>query len=104
MERSGESEYLPGTLPVILGESLPGRFRQSVQIPGVEVLAGEASEVSGQGLLVDGRPVQADYVIAAPGLETELIIEGPGVYAFWSPSGAEGSADDAGRGAARCTR
>jgi hypothetical protein len=49
VERSGESEYLPGALPVSLGEAAPESFRQPVEIPGVEVIAGEASQITGSG-------------------------------------------------------
>lgn len=92
VERSGESEYLPGTVPVVLGEATSGSFRQPVEILGVEVLTGEASRVTGSGVVVDGSFVEADYVIAAPGLETEDLSGPSGVHAFWSPSGAEAAA------------
>lgn len=95
VERGGRAEYLPGTIPVVLGEDDPGRFGQTVDIAGVEVLVGEASEVSGRGLLVNGRPVEADCVIAAPGLATSDLRAGPGVHAFWSPSGAAAAGEDA---------
>lgn len=93
VERSGESEYLPGALPVSLGEAAPESFRQPVEIPGVEVIAGEASQITGSGVAVNGRFVEADYVIAAPGLETEELSGPPGVHAFWSPSGAGAAAE-----------
>jgi len=93
VECSGESEYRPGALPVILGEATPESFRQPVGIPGVRVLAGEASRITGSGVAVDGRFVEADYVIAAPGLETEDLSGPPGVHAVWSPSGAGAAAE-----------
>lgn len=88
IERNGASEYLPGTIPVALGEQPPGAFVQSIELEGIELLQGEASGLHARGLMVDGRDVEADCVIAAPGLETEPVDGGTGVYAFWSPSEA----------------
>lgn len=94
VQRGGSCEHLPGTLPVALGEHPLSRFVASIDLEGVEVLAGEVSEISARRVRLDGNILEADYVIAAPGLETADVPEGPGVHAVWSPSEAEAVQED----------
>ncbi|MCV5949303.1 hypothetical protein OFN94_31320, partial [Escherichia coli] len=61
----------------------------------VEVVPAGIREVSGKGVrLEDGTAVEADAVIAAPGLALDeaAVPDAPGVFAFWDPSGAEKAA------------
>lgn len=90
IEREGMAEYLPGTIPTLLGETSPEHWRQRVALRDVEVRVGEAEEVSGEGVKLDGRWIRADAVIAAPGLSFDLgrLPDVPRVYAFWDPHGA----------------
>lgn len=90
VEREGAAEYLPGAISTLLGETPRERWRQRVAIEGVEVRAGEAEEVSGGGVRLNGRWVGADCVIAAPGLRLDAgsIPDLPGVFALWDPAGA----------------
>lgn len=94
VQRDGSSEHLPGTLPVALGEHPPNRFVAPINLEGVEVLAGEVSEISARRVRLDGNILEADYVIAAPGLETVDMPEGAGIHAFWSPSEAAAVQED----------
>lgn len=90
VERGGVAEYLPGTIPTLIGETSAEHWRQRLSLRGVGIQAGEVEEVSGSGVKLNGRRIEADAVIAAPGLAlaTESVPDGPGVYAFWNPSGA----------------
>ena len=91
VEREGEAWYLPGTVPTLLGEAPAERWRARLSPAGVEVVPGEAAEVSGGSVrLGGGAVVRADAVIAAPGLalDAAAVPEAANVFAFWSPSGA----------------
>ncbi len=98
-ERSGTSEYLPGTIPVFLGQAPRARWSQRLSLEGVEVRPDEVEEVSGGGVKTGGEWVEADAVIAAPGLvlDPERVPDAPNLYAFWDPEGAEGASDAAKR-------
>lgn len=89
-ERGGSADYLPGTIPTLLGETPPGHWRRRISLTDVEVRAGEAGEVSGDGVTVDGERIEADAVIAAPGLRlgAEAVPALPGVFALWDTDGA----------------
>lgn len=91
IEREGAAEYLPGTISTLLGETSRERWRQRVALDGVEVRAGEVAEVSGSGARLDGEWLQADCVIAAPGLRLDMdsVPDLPNLFAVWDPAGAE---------------
>ena len=89
IERGGTAEYLPGTIPVFLGKTPREEWRQRVFLDGVEVISGEAQELSGSGVRVAGEELEADAVIAAPGLALGEVPSFEGAYPFWSPEGAE---------------
>lgn len=95
VEREGVAEYLPGTIPTLLGETSWDRWRQEVAPLAVEALAGEVGEVSGAGVRVDGRWIEADAVVAAPGLHADAgrVPTLPGVHAFWDPRGAAAASE-----------
>lgn len=95
VEREGVAEYLPGTIPTLLGETSPRHWHQRVTLRGIQVRAGEADEVSGDGVKLDGRWIGADAVVAAPGLGLDagrVPNSSSGVYALWDPHGAAGAA------------
>src|SRR5215210_390557 len=96
VEREGVAEYLPGTIPTLLGETSPRHWHQRVTLRGVQVRAGEADEVSGDGVKLDGLWIGADAVVAAPGLGLDagrVPNSSSGVYALWDPHGAAGAAE-----------
>ncbi len=86
-ERDGTSEYLPGTIPVFLGKSPRSRWRRRLSLDGVEVRPDEVEEVSGGGVKAAGGWLEADAVVAAPGLvlDPERVPDAPNVHAFWDP-------------------
>ena len=91
VEREGTAEYLPGTVPTLLGETSPEHWRQRLALKDVDVRAGGVEEVSGEGVKLDGRWIGANAVIAAPGLSLDagqLTNSSSGVYVFWNPRGA----------------
>lgn len=91
IERDGTAEFLAGTIATALGEAPPNHWRTPVRLRGIEVLKTRAQQVSGQGVvLADGRTLEADAVIAAPGLHLDLeaVPQQPNLFAFWSPSTA----------------
>ena len=94
-ERSGASEYLPGTIPVLLGTSTPEHWRVPLSLRGIEVKSEEVEEVSGSGVRVCGEVHEADAVIAAPGLALDLrsVPRRPNVHAFWDTEGARAAAE-----------
>lgn len=90
IERQGTAEYLPGTLATALGQTGAADWQQPVQLPGITVRAGNVSKASGNGVVVDGEAVAADFVIAAPGLALDetAVPQRPNIIPFWSPSTA----------------
>ena len=94
-ERSGASEYLPGTIPVLLGTSTPEHWRVPLSLRGIEVKSEEVEEVSGSGVRAGGEVHEADAVIAAPGLALDLrsVPRRPNVHAFWDTEGARAAAE-----------
>ncbi|SHK33338.1 FAD-dependent oxidoreductase [Rhodothermus profundi] len=90
--REGVSEFLPGTIATVLGEAPAAHWRRPVRLRGVQVLAADVQQASGEGVvLTDGRTLEADAVIAAPGLHLDLqaVPPHPRRFVFWSPSTAE---------------
>ena len=98
-EKGGSSEYLPGTIPVLLGQAPRDRWCRRPSMKGVEVRPDEVREVSGAGVKTGGGWMVADAVVAAPGLvlDTERVPDVPNVHAFWDPGGAEKASDAARR-------
>jgi sulfide:quinone oxidoreductase len=95
VERQGTAEYLPGTISVLLGETSQEHWHQRPSLRDVKVRAGEVEEVSGDGVKSAGRLIEADAVIAAPGLGLDAgrLSKSPGIYAFWDPRGAAAAAE-----------
>ena len=98
-EKNGTSEYLPGTIPVFLGESPRSRWRQRPSPGGLEVRLDEVEEVSGGGVKAGDGWVEADAVVAAPGLalDPDRVPDVSNVHAFWDLEGAEAASDAARR-------
>ena len=90
-EKEATAEYLPGTIPVFLGQTPRARWRRRLDPRGVKVRFGEVEEVSGGGVRVDGGWLEADAVVASPGLALapERVPDAPNVHTFWDPEGAE---------------
>ncbi len=95
VERDGVAEYLPGTIPTLLGETSRDRWRQKIALPAVKVVPDVVDEVSGGGVRAGGRWIEADAVVAAPGLyvDTGSVASAPGVHAFWDPGGAAAASE-----------
>ncbi len=92
IERAGVAEFLPGTIATVLGEAPAVHWHQPVQLRGILVQQVEVQQATGRGVvLAGGRTLEADAVIAAPGLHLALtaVPARPNVFAFWSPSTAE---------------
>jgi sulfide:quinone oxidoreductase len=98
-EKGGSSEYLPGTIPVFLGQTPRGRWRHRLSLKGVEVRTDEVQEVSSSGVKTSGAWVGADAVVAAPGLALDPVQlpAVPNIHAFWDPEGAERASNAARR-------
>ncbi|ACY49448.1 NAD(P)/FAD-dependent oxidoreductase [Rhodothermus marinus] len=92
IEREGTAEFLPGTIATVLGEAPAAHWRTPLRLRGIEVQQGEVQRATGRGVvLTDGRTLEAEAVIAAPGLHLNLtaVPARPNVFAFWSPTTAE---------------
>ena len=96
-EREATAEYLPGTIPVFMGQTPRARWRRRLNPRGAKVRFGEVEEVSGGGVRIDGGWVEADAVVASPGLALapEGVPNVPNVHVFWDPEGAEGASEAA---------
>jgi sulfide:quinone oxidoreductase len=90
LSAAGRAVFHAGTLDVALGRAEPEQFTAQVRLEGVECLAATVDEVDGdgRGVRVDGRRLDADAVIAAPGLETAPIPPWPRAVAAWDPLAA----------------
>jgi len=96
-ERSASVEYLPGTIPVLLGRSPRERWSASLSPDGVRVVVGEVEGVSGDGVRAGGQRHGVRAAICAPGLvpDGSRVPEAPNVRAFWDPAGAEAAREAA---------
>jgi sulfide:quinone oxidoreductase len=96
-EREATAEYLPGTIPVFMGQTPRARWRRRLDPRGAKVEFGEVEEVSGGGVRIEGGWVEADAVVASPGLALapERVPDAPNVHTFWDPEGAEGASEAA---------
>jgi sulfide:quinone oxidoreductase len=99
LEKGAAAEYLPGTIPVFMGQTPRSRWRRRLGPRGVKVRFGEVEEVSGGGVRIEDGWLESDAVVASPGLAlaTERVPDAPNVHAFWDPEGAE-RASEAARG------
>jgi sulfide:quinone oxidoreductase len=101
-ERSGEqvevvlvtpgarATFLGGTLDVVLEEAEPERFAARVALDGVRCIDASVERVAPDGVTIRDRRLDADAVIAAPGLAlaTDVIPAWPRAVGAWDPSGA----------------
>ena len=53
-EREATAEYLPGTIPVFMGQTPRARWRRRLDPRGAKVRFGEVEEVSGGGVRIEG--------------------------------------------------
>ena len=92
--RDGRATHLAGTVPVALGDRPPQDFVADVALDGVRCLAGEASAVDGAGAIVDGERIDADAVIAAPGLRLDAaaVPDWSRARVAWDPEAAAAAA------------
>ena len=90
----GMAEYLPGTLAVATGDALASRYRTSIELGLVEVIPARAEALRPGAVKVNGSWLDAQAIIAAPGLALAPIGAGRGdrIVGFWGPSGAEAAA------------
>ena len=90
----GMAEYLPGTLAIATGDAPASRYRTSIELGLVEVIPARAEALRPGAVKVDGSWLDAQAIIAAPGLALALDAVGRGdrIVGFWSPSGAEAAA------------
>ncbi|MHB1536641.1 MAG: NAD(P)/FAD-dependent oxidoreductase, partial [Acidimicrobiales bacterium] len=90
----GMAEYLPGTLAVATGDASVSRYRTSIELGRVEVIAGRAEALRPGAVKVDGSWLQAQAIIAAPGLALapDAVGWGDRIVGFWDPSGAQAAA------------
>jgi sulfide:quinone oxidoreductase len=87
--------HLASTAEIALGESEPEAAEVPISLAGVRLLVGEAQITDDLGLSVDGEPVQADAVIAAPGLSLDFdsVPTADGAVAAWDPRSAHRAAN-----------
>jgi sulfide:quinone oxidoreductase len=86
LQKGGFATFLPGIVPILLGLHPATTYQHQINMPDVRVITGEASKLeAGQVYLADGSMLQADAVIAAPGLATDptAIPAGPRTFAIW---------------------
>lgn len=97
--RAGSAVHLAGTVAVLLGDRPAEAYRARVALEGVRCRAGDVGAVDAAGAVVDGDRVEADAVIAAPGLRPDAgaVPDWPRAHAAWDPQAAEraGAALDA---------
>jgi len=89
----GTADYLPGALAVATGDAGVDRYRVPVDLGDVEVVAATAEAVGPGGVRIDGTDLEAQAVIAAPGLALDSVggrSDGApgGTVAFWDLDGA----------------
>lgn len=89
--RGGTAVHLAGTVPVALGAGSAADHAVAVAIDGVRCRAGEVTAIDGAGAIVDGERVDADAVIAAPGLfpDAGAVPAWPRARVAWDPEAAE---------------
>jgi sulfide:quinone oxidoreductase len=91
LQRHGVATYLPGILPVILGLRPPSAYHRKVDIAPIQLVADEVISLeSGHIRLASGITLQADAIIAAPGLVTDTtpIPAGTRTFPIWELAAA----------------
>lgn len=90
----GKATHLAGTVPVALGDRPANEYISTVAIEGVRCRAGEVSAIDATGAIVDGERIDADAVIAAPGLQLDAgaVPDWPRAHVAWDPAAAEPAA------------
>ena len=83
--------FLAGTLDVALGQADAEHFSVEVTLDGVRCIDATVDGVAPDGVLVGAERVDADAVIAAPGLSLayDAVPPWPRAVAAWDPAGAE---------------
>lgn len=91
--RDATATHLAGTVPVLLGDRRPQDYVATVAIDRVRCRAGEVSAIDSGGAIVDGRRVDADAVIAAPGLwpDAGAVPDWQRAHVAWDPAAALGA-------------
>lgn len=90
--RDATATHLAGTIAAALGERPAQDFVCAVAVDGIDCRAGEVSAVDGTGATVDGARLEADAVIAAPGLELAAVPPWTRAHAGWDPPAAAAAA------------
>ncbi len=92
--RGATATHLAGTVPAALGDRPPEDFVTTVALDGVRCLAGEAAAIDGAGAIVDGERIDADAVIAAPGLRLDAgaVPDWSRARVAWDPESAGAAA------------
>jgi sulfide:quinone oxidoreductase len=87
--------HLADTTEVALGALAPEAAEVPIDLPGVRLLVGQAHLTAEHRLSVDGRPLHADAVIAAPGLSLDVdsVPRAERVIAAWDPPSARRAAE-----------
>ena len=88
--RGGTATHLAGTVPVAVSDRPVHHFVTPVAIDGVRCRAGEVTAVDAAGAVVDSERVDADAVIAAPGLQPDVgaVPDWPRAHVGWDPDAA----------------
>lgn len=83
IQRGGMAQYLPGVLPVLFGLRPVSLYHRVFHLPHMHVLNGEVVRVqAGRVSLADGTVLEADAVIAAPGLVSDAPASLIGTHSF----------------------
>jgi len=94
--RDGAATHLAGTIAAALGTHPAGHFMTAAAPPGVTCRNGEVTAADGAGVVVAGERLDADAVIAAPGLvpDTGALPSWSRARTGWDPVAAERHAAD----------
>jgi sulfide:quinone oxidoreductase len=85
--------FLAGTLDVAVGVAEPDRFGGRVALEGVQCVDAAVDRVEADCVLIGDERVDADAVIAAPGLALGTVPAWPRAVAAWDPAGAARARD-----------
>lgn len=87
-------EHLPGTLAVATGDAPARRYRASIELGLVEVVPARAGALRPGAVKVNGSWLDAQAIIAAPGLALALVAVGRGdrIVGLWGQWVAEPAA------------
>jgi sulfide:quinone oxidoreductase len=86
----GRATFLAGALDAALGAAPPERFSAEVALDGVRCVDASVDAVAADGVTLGDERVEADTVIAAPGLALDVggLPAWPRAVAAWDPVGA----------------